>query len=489
LEDKDTAGPFFLPPGTTRTEILDVLCDLFLTNARVVTDEAGFRGGVAVQDGRITQVVQGDEAIEAREVVDLQGKLLLPGLVDAHVHFNQPGRDHWEGYRTGSMAAAAGGVTTVLDMPLNATPPTTNAAMLALKRDVVRSESVVDYAHWGGLVDDNVSDLPALIAEGVVGCKAFMSSSGVDFERVDDGVLYAGLEVAGELGSVIGVHAENEHVTALLGQRLRAAGRTDRASWYESRPPSTELEAIRRACHWAKAAGGGLHVVHVTIAEGLEEIARAKREGTRVTAETCPHYLLFDQSDFERIGPLAKCAPPLRSRDDVEALWGAVLAGLVDTIGSDHSPCTWDEKERGLDDIWEAWGGISGIQTMLPALLTEGVHRRGLELPALVRMVASNPARLFGLHPQKGAIRPGADADLVVVDPEREWTLAADDLLYRNKQSAYVGCSFKGRVERTLVRGETVYLDGEIKVEPGFGKLLRRGGQRNGRPDSHEAVT
>ena len=324
--------------------------DLLLTNAQVVTDEAVFSGGVAVQDGKIADVVEGDAMIAAREVVDLGGKLLLPGLVDAHVHFNQPGRDHWEGYRTGSMAAAAGGVTTVLDMPLNATPPTTNAAMLALKRDAVRSESVVDYGHWGGLVDDNVSDLPGLIAGGVVGCKAFMSSSGVDFERVDDDVLFAGLEVAGELGSVIGVHAENEYVTALLGQRLRASGRTDRASWYESRPPATELEAIRRACHWAKAAGGSLHVVHVTIAEGLEEIARAKREGTRVTAETCPHYLFFDQSDFERIGPLAKCAPPLRSRDDVDALWSAVLAGLVDTIGSDHSPCTWEEKERGLDE-------------------------------------------------------------------------------------------------------------------------------------------
>src|SRR6266508_4261068 len=214
--------------------------DLFLTNARVVTDEAVFRGGVAVREGKIVQVVRGDDVIDARDVVDLGGNLLLPGLVDAHVHFNQPGRDHWEGYRTGSMAAAAGGVTTVLEMPLNSTPPTTNAATLALKRDVVRSESVVDYAHWGGLVHNNVSDLQDLISEGVVGCKAFMSSSGVDFERVDDDVLYAGLAIAGELGSVIGVHAENEYVTALLGERLRASGRTDRASWHESRPPATE---------------------------------------------------------------------------------------------------------------------------------------------------------------------------------------------------------------------------------------------------------
>jgi len=448
--------------------------DLFLTNARVVTDEAVFRGGVAVREGKIVQVVRGDDVIEARDVVDLGGNLLLPGLVDAHVHFNQPGRDHWEGYRTGSMAAAAGGVTTVLEMPLNSTPPTTNAATLALKRDVVRSESVVDYAHWGGLVHNNVSDLQDLISEGVVGCKAFMSSSGVDFERVDDDVLYAGLAIAGELGSVIGVHAENEYVTALLGERLRASGRTDRASWHESRPPATELEAIRRACYWAKVAPGNLHVVHISIAEGLEEVACAKREGTRVSAETCPHYLFFDQSDFERLGPVAKCAPPLRSRDDVEALWGAVLAGLVDTIGSDHSPCMWEDKERGLKNIWRAWGGISGVQTMLPVLLTEGVHRRRLELPALVRMLATNPARLFGLYPEKGAIQPGADADLVVVDSEKEWTLSAEELFYRNRHSAYVGCSFKGFVERTLIRGETVYVDGEIKVQPGFGRLLRR---------------
>ena len=448
--------------------------DLHIANARVVAGDAVFRGGVAVQDGRIATVLQGDESVEAREVVDVGGKLLLPGLVDGHVHFDQPGRDHWEGYRTGSMAAAAGGVTTVIDMPLNSTPPTTSAAMLARKREVVRSESVVDYAHWGGLVDDNVSDLPDLIAGGVVGCKAFMSESGVDFARVDDDVLYAGLEVAGKLGSLIAVHAENEHVTTLLGRRLRDAGRTDRASWHESRPPATELEAIRRACHWARAAGGNLHVVHVTIADGLEEIARARRDGTRVTAETCPHYLFFDHADFERLGPAAKCAPPLRSRADVEALWEAVLAGLVDTIGSDHSPCPWEDKERGLDNVWEAWGGVSGVQTMLPALLTEGVHRRGLELPALARMTATNPARVFGLYPEKGAIEPGADADLVVVDADREWTLTAEELLYRNRYSAWVGSRFKGRVQRTIVRGETVYLDGEIRAEPGFGQLLRR---------------
>jgi len=448
--------------------------DLYLKNATIVTEGATFSGGVAIYQGKIAQVVSGDAPIDAQEVVDLQGQFLLPGLVDGHVHFNQPGRDHWEGYRTGSMAAAAGGVTSVLEMPLNSTPPTTNAATLAHKRQVVASESVVDYAHWGGLVNNNLADLAEMNAQGVIGYKAFASNSGVDFRRLDDDLLYAGLIHVRDLGNVIGLHAENEYVTAYLGNQLREAGRTDRASWYESRPPETELETIRRACYWAKVTGGNLHIVHVSIAEGIRAIAKAKMEGVRVTAETCPHYLFFDHQDYERIGPGAKCAPPIRSRENVEALWTCVLEGLVDTIGSDHSPCNWEEKEKGINNIWKAWGGISGIQTMLPALLTEGVHKRGLALPVLVKLLSTNPARLFGLYPQKGAILPGADGDLVVVDLNKEWTLTADQLFYKNKHSAYVGYSFKGRVEHTLVRGETVYQDGQIKVQPGFGKLLRR---------------
>ena len=448
--------------------------DLYLKNAQVVTENAAFPGGVLVDSGKIAQVVSGAAEIDAAEVIDLNGKLLLPGVVDGHVHFNQPGRDHWEGYRTGSMAAAAGGVTTVLDMPLNATPPTINKGLLERKRQVVEHEAVVDYAHWGGLVDNNLEELAGMNAEGVVGFKAFMSNSGVDFARLDDDLIYAGLLKMKQLGSLIGMHAENEDVTAYLGQQLRMLGRTDRASWYESRPPETELEAIQRACFWAKATGGNLHIVHVSIPEGLRAIARARAEGAHVSAETCPHYLFFDHQDFERIGPAAKCAPPIRSRETVEALWQCVKAGLVDTIGSDHSPCTWDEKARGMDNIWDAWGGISGLQLMLPALLTAGVHQRGLPLTHLVRMLSASPARLFGLYPQKGDIRPGTDADLVVVDPDREWTLSADQLLYKNKHSAYVGYSFHGMVVQTLVRGKTVYQDGKAVAEPGYGKLLYR---------------
>ena len=448
--------------------------DLYLKNGRFITETGESYSGVTIQDGKIVQLVRGEVAIAAREEIDLDGRLVLPGLVDDHVHFNEPGREHWEGYTTGTMAAAAGGVTTVMEMPLNATPPTINLQNLQNKQAAVSNKAVIDYALWGGLVDNNVAELSDLHTGGVIGFKGFMSNSGVDFARIDDDVLYAGLREAKALGNLVAVHAENEYVTALLGQELRAAGRTDRAAWYESRPPATELEALNRAIYWAGVTGGRLHIVHVTLAAGMQAAQTAKAAGVNVTVETCPHYLTFDEADFVRIGPAAKCAPPLRSRDQVEALWNCVLSGMVDTIASDHSPCPWADKEPGMDNIWQAWGGISGVQTLLPVLLTEGVHKRGLALPDLVRLISGNPARIFGLYPRKGSLLPGADADLVVVDLEAEWELTADDLFYKHKHSAYVGSRFKGKVERTLVRGKTVYADGRICVEPGYGQCLQR---------------
>lgn len=448
--------------------------DLFLKNARLVLEHTVLEGGLAIQAGRISQIVAGAGEVDARTVIDLQGRHVLPGLVDSHVHFNQPGRDHWEGYRTGTSAAAAGGVTTILEMPLNATPPTTTAARLEHKRQSVAGDAVVDYGQWGGLVNNNLADLEGLDAGGVIGFKAFLSNSGVDFERIDDDLLHAGLVAMRRLGNVLAVHAENEYVAAHLGRELRAAGRTDRASWSASRPPAVEIEAVTRAAYWAGVTGGRLHVVHVTVPEAFAALAHARRLGARVTGETCPHYLCLDETDFERLGPAAKCAPPLRARREVEALWECVFDGLVETIGSDHSPCPWEDKARGMDDIWQAWGGISGVQTMLPALLTEGVHKRGLPLPLLARLTATNPARLFGLYPHKGALLPGADADLTVIDLEPRWTLSAADLLYKNQHSAYVGQEFHGRVERTFVRGVEVYAAGKVLVEPGFGRLVVR---------------
>jgi len=450
------------------------MTDLYIKNALIVTESETFIGGLIIQNGKITQIIRGDAGLQAEQVLDCGGNVLFPGLVDDHVHFNEPGREDWEGYQSGSMAAAAGGITTFLEMPLNATPPTINREQLDIKRQVVKSESVVDYGNWGGLVDDNLADLPALNEGGVVGFKAFMSSSGVDFERVNDDILYAGLKLAGELGNLVGTHAENEYVTSYLGKMLQDADRTDRASWYESRPPSAELEAIRRACFWAGAANGNLHIVHITIPDGIRAVVEARSQGINVTSETCPHYLVFDQDDYEEIGPAAKCAPPIRSRQTVEELWDLVLEGKVDTIASDHSPCLWEDKVPGMLNIWKAWGGISGIQTMLPAILTEGVHKRGMPLTDIARMMSANPARIFGLYPQKGTLQPGSDADFTVVDLDAAWTLSAEKLFYKNKHSAYIGHKFKGKVVQTFVRGNPVFQNGKIVASPGYGNALLR---------------
>lgn len=448
--------------------------DLYIKNGLVVTEETTFQGGVVINDGKIVELVAGNAAIAAEKTIDVQGKAILPGIVDSHAHFNEPGREHWEGYHAGSMAAAAGGVTTVLEMPLNATPPSIDRAKLLYKREAIKDKSVIDYGHWGGLVDNNLDELADLHEDGVIAFKAFMSESGVDFRRVNDGILYGALVKSRELGNVIGVHAESEYVTGFLAEQIKATGRTDRRAWADSRPPFAELEADQRAIYWAKVTGGNLHIVHTTIAEGVQAVAKAKQEGVNVTVETCPHYLFFDNDDFVQIGPDAKCAPPLRERAEVEKLWDCVLAGMVDTIGSDHSPCDKADKAKGQDNIWQAWGGITGIQAMLPAMLTEGVHKRGLTLSLLVKLMCANPARLFGLYPQKGTLLPGSDADITIVDLEKTWTLAVDDLFSRHQQSAYAGRTFKGQVTQTIVRGKTVFESGKIVAQPGYGRLLKR---------------
>ena len=447
--------------------------DCYLLNGLIVTETGVFSGGVSIDEGIIVEVLPGSPVVQAKKTIDLHGNIVMPGIIDSHVHFNEPGRTEWEGFTTGTMAAAAGGITTVLDMPLNNIPYTTTRQAMLAKRSAVAGKAVVDYGLWGGLVDNNLADLDGLREEGAIAFKAFMSESGVDFKYVQDDVLYYGLKWMQKNGCLLGVHAINEPVSRYLRAKLIEAGRKDRRAWGEAFPPEGELEAILRAIYWAGVTGGRLHIVHVSIASGLHAIAEALRRGIQVTGETCPHYLCLNLDDFERIGSAAKCAPPIRDQAEVDALWQCLLDGEVELITSDHSPSTWAEKEGGLAYIWQAWGGISGLQTMLPLMLTAGYHQRGVPLPTLGKLLCTNPARLYGLYPQKGAIASGADADLAIVDLHQTWTLAADDLLYHNRISPFIGRTFQGKVMRTLVRGETVYEEGKIKVQPGFGRFLR----------------
>ena len=447
--------------------------DLCIVNALVVEEQGAWRGGLGVRDGKIAAHFAGQPDGTAGAVVDAGGLPVLPGLVDAHVHFNQPGRTDWEGFACGSMGAAAGGVTSLIDMPLNNYPAAVDGATLRGKQAAVAGHSVVDYCFWGGLVTDNVALLAEQDHAGAVAYKAFMSNSGIDdFPAVTDGVLFEGLRHAAHAGKLVGVHAESEALTAHLTAQIRATGRADRRAWLESRPPFTELEAIERALLLARAAAARLHIVHVSIAEGVDRIDAARQAGQAVTCETCPHYLTLDEDDFIAIGPTAKCAPPLRSRANVEALWERVLAGRVNLIASDHSPCPTADKQRGEQDIWAAWGGITGVQTMLPLLLHEGVYRRGMSLSLLTRLTAANPARVFGLYPRKGTLGIGADADLAIVDPDAEWTIRAGELFAQHKHTPYDGRQVRGRVQTTIVRGRVVYDAGQVIAPLGYGQLI-----------------
>ncbi|MDQ7819234.1 MAG: allantoinase AllB [Armatimonadota bacterium] len=444
--------------------------DRVVAGGRVVTPSGVVEGYLGIRAGRIASL--STEPLGGEDILDARGRVVLPGAVDLHVHFNEPGRTRWEGWGPGSRAAAAGGVTTAVEMPLNANPPTTTVPALQAKVEAAQSASVVDFALWGGLVPDNLEHLDALAAAGVVGFKAFLCPTGTpEFGWVDDGTLYEGMRRIARAGLVLAVHAENAGITGSLAARLQAQGRRDRRAWAESRPPVAELEAIQRAVLLASRAGCRLHVVHLSVPEGADLVARAQAQGQQVTVETCPHYLTLTDDDLVRLGPVAKCAPPLRDRPTVERLWEQVLAGRVHCLASDHSPCPTEDKARGEEDIWLAWGGITGVQTLVPLVLTEGV-RRGLSLEQAAALLAAAPARIAGLWPRKGTIQVGADADLVVVDPDRRWTVDRGWLRSRHPHSPFVGWQMQGWITHVLRRGQVIVQDGDIVAEAG-GQWIR----------------
>lgn len=417
------------------------MSDVAIRGGRVILEWAERDADVLIEGERIAAIVPRGEG-SAREEIDASGLVVFPGAVDAHVHFNEPGRTDWEGWEAGSRGAAAGGVTTVVDMPLNSIPPTTTVAAFDAKREAAERSSIVDFALWGGLTAG--ADLAGLVARGAVGVKAFLCDSGVpEFPPVTvDDISRAGVLVA--------VHAEDP---ALLRSRA--------ATWAESRPAEAEVRAVSALAK----TGARVHVVHLSSADAVASLGR------NMTAETCPHYLAFTADDAERAGALLKCAPPIRGSSDRDRLWQALVERRIAYVASDHSPST---AERKGGDIWSAWGGIAGVQTLLPLLLTEGARRRGLSLLRIAEMVASAPARLLGLA-RKGRIEAGADADLALVDPHREWTLDPADLWTRSGLSPWVGRRFTGAVVRTIVRGRTVHDRGAFPMSPGYGRLVRRG--------------
>ena len=438
--------------------------EVVVRGGRLVTLDGVMRADIGIDDGRIQAIAP--DLVASGEVVDATDLHVFPGVVDAHVHFNEPGRTDWEGAATGSRALAAGGGTTFIDMPLNCLPCTVTAEAFARKQAAVAASSITDFALWGGLVPGNRDDLEALAAAGAIGFKAFMADSGLpEFPRADDLTLLEGMTEAARLGLPVAVHAESEPITAALSARLISADRGSVRDVLASRPVIAEVEAIARATLLAGETGARLHIVHVSSGRGVAVAAEARARGVDVTIETCPHYLCFTTEDVERIGVAAKCAPPIRDAAERDALWRAVFDGSIDSIGSDHSPAPPSQKRGGFA---AAWGGVAGVQAMLAVLLECGYHARALPLPQLASLLASRPASRFGLA-HKGAIRVGMDADLALVALDE--VRVFDQFLHRHAMSPYLGMSHRGAVRSTIRRGETIVAEGLITART-RGKLL-----------------
>ena len=438
--------------------------DLVLRARRAVVGGAEVAACVAVTGGRISAVTAYDDVPAAAHVVQLaEDEVLLPGLVDTHVHVNEPGRTEWEGFGTATRAAAAGGVTTIVDMPLNSVPATTTVAALEEKRQVAEGQVRVDVGFWGGAVPGNVADLEPLHEAGVFGFKCFLLDSGVEeFVHLEPAAFAEAMAETARIGALMIVHAEDGDLideAALAGSSY--------AGFLASRPGSAEQSAIGLVIEQAKATGGRAHIVHLSCADAAPALHEARAAGVDVSVETCPHYLTFDAELIPDGATELKCCPPIREAANREALWAALAAGDIDLVVSDHSPCTVDLKQRGGGDFGAAWGGIASVQLGLPAVWT-GARARGHSLVDVVRWMAAAPADRVGLV-HKGRIEVGADADLVRFAPEEEFTVDVARLHHRNPVSGYAGRRLAGVVRETWLRGVPVTEDAPR------GRLLRRG--------------
>ncbi|MBS2532128.1 allantoinase AllB [Catenulispora sp. NF23] len=448
--------------------------DLVIVARRVVSAAGASPGWVGVAEGRLAAVGPWTQPVPAsRDVVRLaDDEVLIPGLVDSHVHVNEPGRTAWEGFAHAGRAAAAGGVTTIVDMPLNSIPPTTTPEALALKRARAEGVVAVDTGFWGGAVPENLDRLHELTAAGVLGFKCFLADSGVEeFGHLDLAGLTRALTQTRALGVPLLVHAEDP---AGLAAAPAPRGRDYRA-FVASRPPEAEAAAVAQVAEAAAATGGWAHIVHVSSAPAVEVLRAAKARGVLATAETCPHYLYFSADEVPDGGTEFKCCPPIRSREDREALWRGLADGALDCVTSDHSPCTDDLKLADAGDFGAAWGGISGLQLRLPVLWTAAAER-GFTLSDLVRWACQAPARLAGIADRKGGIAEGLDADLVAFAPGAGLTVDTTRLHHRNSLSPYTDRALTGTVRRVWLRGQEMDLDG-LAVNPASGLLLghRRG--------------
>ena len=440
---------------------------------RVVTSEGVQPGAILVEGERIQAVVPLEQIPAGGDVHDFGDNAILPGLVDSHVHINEPGRAEWEGFQTATRAAAAGGYTLLVDMPLNCLPATTTVAALEAKRAAAQGKCRVDWAAWGGAVHNNQADIEALAAAGVLGFKCFLIHPGIDgFTMVSEEDLRAALPHVARTGLPLLVHAELPGPVNAATEPLAHADWKSYATYLQSRPDEAELSAIRMMLSLCREYGFRLHIVHLATGWTLPELRAARQEGLSFSVETCPHYLHLTAEEIADGATLCKCAPPIRSRENREALWQGLKEGVIDLVATDHSPCPPAMKRLDEGSFKTAWGGISSLSIALPLMWTEAAGR-GFSLVDIVRWMAEGPARLAGCHQSKGRIAAGYDADLVVFDPDAEFQVTEQRLYYRHPVSPYLGETLRGVVKATYLRGRPVFAEGKFPGEPS-GREWRR---------------
>jgi allantoinase len=444
-------------------------------STRVLTSGGLAPATVIVENGRIVAVAGFNDAPLNAQLRDYRDFIILPGLVDSHVHINEPGRAEWEGFETATRAAAAGGVTTLVDMPLNCVPETIDTDALNAKRKAARGQARVDWATWGGVVRGNAHALKPLAAAGVPGFKCFLIHSGIDsFDWVDEADIRLALDKLRGTGLPLLAHAELAGPVDDATASLNAENADWRkySTYLASRPDSAETEAIALLIRLAEEYQTPIHIVHLASAQALPMLAAARARGVPITVETCAHYLWFAGEDIPDGATEYKCAPPIRSAANREALWAALQDGTIDMVTTDHSPCPPEMKGRHEGRLDRAWGGIASLGLALPVLWTAAL-RRGLKMGRLMEWMAAAPARLAGLAGRKGALTPGADADLVIFDPTPTWKVTREDLYFRHKLSPYLGAELRGRVIETWLRGERVFGEGRFIGEARGEELIR----------------
>jgi len=424
--------------------------DLIIRGQRVVLPETVAPRSVHIGEERIVFVGDYDDVVAGCEIVEAGDAVVMPGLVDTHVHINAPGRTEWEGFRNATLAAAAGGVTTVVDMPLNSIPATTTLAAFETKLATARDECFVDVGFWGGVVPGNTAELAPMFAAGVVGFKCFLVPSGVDeFEHVTEEDLREAMPELTRLGALLIVHAE------LPGSITSGAEGTDYRSFLQSRPRAAENEAVELMIRLSREFDTRVHIVHLSSAEAIPLLREAQAAGVKITAETCPHYLHFAAEEVPAGATEFKCCPPIRERDNREELWEGLRDGTIGLIVSDHSPCPGEMKLRETGDFMKAWGGIASLQLRLPVVWTEA-RRRGFSLLDLTRWLCVNPARQVGFETRKGSIAVGCDADLVIWNPDAQFPVNPSTLHHRHKLTPYAGEVLSGVVQQTFLRGRKI---------------------------------